>query len=35
MDGAYYSYDLAQKTIKAAIKYMPCELMGKNLLLTK
>ena len=23
MDGAYYSYDLAKKAIKAGIKYMP------------
>ncbi len=30
MDGAYYSYDLARKAIKAGIKYMPGELMGKK-----
>jgi hypothetical protein len=30
MDGAYYSYDLAKKAIKAGIKYMPGELMGKK-----
>lgn len=30
MDGAYYSYDLAKKAIKAGIKYMPGELIGKK-----